>query len=168
MLRLLLLCLCCCSAALVVAQEAVIKDFIKVHRRGEENVAVKVPGWLVGLASDVAATTTDDPAERVAFQLLGEVGTVRFVTYNNDDFPEPEDSVVNLLYVLERYKDFERWAEVRTPEGERVTLTVRYAREKIKDLVVVISEGERTTLAAARTDLTARELGKLVSDLQRM
>ncbi|THH39373.1 DUF4252 domain-containing protein [Neolewinella litorea] len=167
MLRLLLLCFCCWSAALG-AQEAVIKDFIKVHRKGAENAAVKVPGWLIGLASDVATVSTDDPGEKVVFRLLGEVGTVRLVSYLDDDFPEPEYSVVNLLYVLERYKRFERWAEVRTPEGQRVTLSVRYQNEKIRDLVAVVREDERTTLVSARTDLTAQELGRLVGDLQRL
>lgn len=167
MLRILLLCLCCWSATLS-AQEAVIKDFIRVHRKGVENAAVKVPGWLVSLASDIATVSTDDPAEKIAFELLGEVGTVRLVTYLDADFPEPEDSVVNLLYVLERYKRFERWADVRTVEGERVTLSARSDREKVSDLVVVVREEDRTTLISARTDLTPRELGKLVGDLHRL
>ena len=147
------------------AQEAVIRDFIKVHRKGEENVAVKVPGWLIGLASNVAQTAAADEDERLAFELLGEVGTLRVVTYDNADFTAPQESVVNLLYTLERYKDFERWAEVRTSEGQRVTLTVRYRKQKIRDLVVVVQEADRTTLVAARTDLEAEELGEMVSSL---
>ncbi len=150
------------------AQDAVIKDFIQVHRKGEENVALKVPGWMVSLASDIATISTDDPHERVAFKLIGEVGTTRVVTYLNEDFREPQDGVVNLLYVLERFKKFERWADVRSAEGERITLTVRYQKQKIRDLVVILRDEERTTLVSARADLTAEEFGRLVESLVRL
>ncbi|WP_116127714.1 DUF4252 domain-containing protein [Lewinella sp. IMCC34183] len=166
MLR-LIICLVLFSASLG-AQEKVIKDFIKVHRKGEENVAVKVPGWMVSLASDIATVSTDDPQERIVFKLMGEVGTTRVVTWLNEDFTEPQDEVVNLLYVLERYKRFERWAEVRSAEGERVTLSVRYENKKIRDLVAVVTEDDRTTLVSARTDLSADELGRLVEELSSM
>ena len=164
MLRLLLA--CCLLSTGLYAQDQVIKNFIKEHRRGEENVAVKVPGWLVGLASDIAEHATDDPHERAVFRLMGEVGTVRLVTYENEDFTEPRQSIVNLLYSLERYKQFERWADIRTQEGERVTLTVRYRDEQIRDLVVIVRDEDRTTLVSARADLSARELGELVERLQ--
>ncbi|MCP9236898.1 DUF4252 domain-containing protein [Lewinella sp. JB7] len=148
------------------AQDDIIKDFIREHRRGEENVALKVPGWMVNLASDIGATASDDPDEQVLFRLLGELGTVRMVTFLNEDFRRPESSVVNLLYSLERYRGFERWAEVRTQEGDRVALTVRYERQKIRELVAVVTEEDRTTLVAARAHLTAEELGRLVNQLE--
>ena len=166
MLR-LIICLLLFSAGLN-AQETVIKAFIKVHRKGEENVAFKVPGWMVSLASDIASVSTDDPQERIIFKLMGEVGTTRMVTWLNEDFTEPQDGVVNLLYVLERFKRFERWAEVRSAEGERVTLSVRYEDKKIRDLVAVVTEDDRTTLVSARTDLSADELGRLVEELASM
>ena len=98
MLRLLLA--CCLLSTALSAQDKVIRDFIKEHRRGEENVAVKVPGWLVGLASDIAEHATEDPHERAVFRLMGEVGTVRVVTYENEEFTEPRHTIVNLLYSL--------------------------------------------------------------------
>lgn len=147
------------------AQEDVIDDFINLHRRGEENVAVKVPGWLVGLAGDIAETSTDDPHERILFSLLGEVGTVHVVTYRDADFTAPEGDVGRLLYTLEHYKGFERWADVRAAGGERINFSVRYHKKKVRDLVVVVKEAERTTLVTARTHLTAEELGRLVTEL---
>ncbi|WP_116106265.1 DUF4252 domain-containing protein [Lewinella sp. IMCC34191] len=163
----LILALCLFSFGLE-AQEQVIKDFIREHRRGEENVAVKVPGWLIGLAGNIATISTDDPHERAVFSLMGDVGTVRVVTYLNDDFTEPQSSIVNLLYSLERYKKFERWAEVRTQEGERVTLTVRYEEKRIRDLVVIVNDHDRTTLVSARADLSAEDLGELVANLEQL
>ena len=160
-----LLIICCLLTTALSAQEQAINDFINVHRQGEENVAVKVPGWLVGLASSIAVTAAEDDDERAVFELLGEVGTLRVVSFDNTDFTAPQEGIVNLLYTLERYKDFERWAEVRTAEGSRVTLTVRYRRQKIRDLVVVVQEADRTTLVTARTDLEAKELGRLVNEL---
>ena len=166
MLRiLLLLCIFSCTLG---AQDKVIKDFIKEHRKGEENVALKVPGWLIGLASDIAVTASDDPHERAVFSLASEIGTVRVVTYQDADFTEPHASIVNLLYSLERYKKFERWADIRTQDGERVTLTVRYLDERIRDLVVILRDDERTTLVSAEADLSAKDLGELVAHLEEL
>ena len=160
-----LLLVICLLATSLTAQERVIKDFIKVHRKGEDNVAVKVPGWLIGLASNIGVMAVEETEEKALMELLGDVGTLRVVTYDNRDFTAPQESVVNLLYSLERYKDFERWAEVRTQTGERVTLTVRYRKQRIRDLVVVVQEETRTTLVAARADLLAEDLGELVNSL---
>lgn len=150
------------------AQDIVIRDFIKEHRRGEENVAFKVPGWMVGLASDIGATASDDHDEKILFKLLGELGTVRMVTYLNEDFQRPESSIGNLLYSLERYRGFERWADMRTQEGQRVTLTVRYENKKVRELMAVVREEDRTTLVAARAHLSAEELGRLVNELEEL
>ncbi|PPK87806.1 uncharacterized protein DUF4252 [Neolewinella xylanilytica] len=166
MLRILLL-LCLLSSG-ISAQDQVIRDFIKEHRRGEENVALTVPGWLIGLASDIAEHATDDPHEQAVFSLAGELGTLRVLTYDNEDFEAPGASIVNLLFSLERYKDFERWADIRTQDGERISLTVRYKKERIRDLVVVLQDGERTTLVSARANLSATELGELVANLEEL
>ncbi len=165
-MRLLLL-LCLLTAGLQAQDEAIL-DFIKEHRRGEENVAVKVPGWMISLASDIGETASDDPDEQVLFHLMGSLGTTRVVTYLDEDFTHPQLSVGNLLYTLERYKGFERWAELRTQDGQRVTLTVRYEKKKVRDLLAVVSEEGRTTLVSARANLSAEELGRLVNQLEEL
>ncbi|CAH0998755.1 hypothetical protein LEM8419_00103 [Neolewinella maritima] len=148
------------------AQDVVIKDFIKEHRRGEENVALTVPGFLIGLASSIAVTAAEDDDERALFRLLGDLGTVRMVTYENADFRRPEASIGNLLYSLERYRGFERWAELRTQDGTRITLTVRYHKKKIREILTILTEDDRTTLVAAKAQLSAEELGRVVNDLE--
>lgn len=163
----ILLCLILLTTALG-AQDRVIRDFIKEHRKGEENAAVTVPGWMIGLASDIAASVVEDEDEKTVLEVIGEVGTIRLVSFDNDDFTGPESSVTNLLYSLERYKGFERWAEVRTREGQRLTLSVRYKKKTIRDLVAIIDEGERTTVVSARAHLSAEELGRMVNELEGM
>ena len=163
----LLLLLCLLTAGLHAQDEAIL-DFIKEHRRGDENVAVKVPGWMISLASDIGETSSDDHDEQVLFRLMGSLGTTRVVTYLDEDFTHPKLSVGNLLYTLERYKGFERWAELRTQEGQRVTLTVRYEKKKVKELLAVLTEEDRTTLVSARANLSAEELGLLVNQLEEL
>jgi hypothetical protein len=165
-MRNLLLLLIFCLAAQTQAQDVVIRDFIKLHRKGEENVAVKVPGWLIGLATDVAATFSDDPDEKTAFKLLSNLGTTRVVTYLNEDFPEPQQSIGNLLYSLERFRGFERWVDVRTQSGEQISLSIRYQKKKIREILAVVREEDRTVLVSSRAHLSAEELGRLVNDLQ--
>ena len=156
----------CLFTVVLGAQDAVIKDFIDDHRQGEENVAVTVPGFLVSLAGSIASAAAEDEAERALFQLLGDLGTLRLVTYDNDDFTRPEASIGNLLYSLERYRGFERWVEVRTTGGARITLTARYEEKRIREVLAIVNEAERTTLVAARANLSAKELGRVVSELE--
>jgi hypothetical protein len=165
-MRLLLLLLFLATGGLAHAQDEVIRDFIKTHRRGSENAAVKVPGWLIGLASDIGATATDDPDEKVLFRLISNLGTTRVITYLNEDFPHPGESIGNLLYSLERYRGFERWAEVRTRDGERISLSIRYEKKKVREILAVVREADRTVLVSSRAHLSAEELGQLVNELE--
>jgi hypothetical protein len=165
-MRILILFLTLFASTLGFAQDEVIRDFIKTHRKGEENVAVKVPGWLISLASDIGATATDDPDEKVLFKLASNLGTTRVVTYLNEDFTHPGESIGNLLFSLERYRGFERWADIRTQDGERISLSVRYEKKKLKELLAVVREEDRTVLVSSRTHLTAEELGRLVNELE--
>lgn len=148
------------------AQDKVIKDFIKDHRRGEENIALTVPGFLIGLASNIGTLAADDQDERALFRLMGDIGAISVVTYENDDFMRPESSIVNLLYSLERYRGFERWAEIRTREGDRITLTVRYEKKRIREVLALVNDTQRTVLIAAKANLSAEEMGRVVNDLE--
>lgn len=163
MYKIILLCL---FSASLGAQDVVIKDFIKEHRRGEENVAVTVPGFLISLASNIGEVSAEEDDERALFHLMGDLGTLRLVTYDDEDFTLPQSSIGNLLYSLERYRGFERWAEIRTREGARITLTVRYQKKTIREVLAIVTEEGRTTLVAAEAHLTAKELGRVVNDLE--
>ena len=143
-----------------------IKDFIQEHRKGAENFAIKVPGWLIGLTGGVGALTAGDSDERAAFRLLSEVGTSRVLTFERGDYPNPGQTVGNFLYSLEQYHGYERWTEVRASSGETVNLSVRYEGETIRNLVVALQEEGRTVLVTSRTDLSAKELGQVLADIQ--
>ena len=51
------------AISFAAAQNPAVRDFIREHRKGEENVALKIPGWMIGLASEVGMLASDDEEE---------------------------------------------------------------------------------------------------------
>ena len=145
--------------------ERVVRDFIQEHRQGPENFAIKVPGWMIGLTGGIGTLAADNSEDRAAFALLREVGTTRVVIFDHLDFPHPGQSIENLLFSLEHYHGFDRWAEIRTSTGEHVRVSALYRGARVDHLLIAVREEMETVLVSAKTDLTAAELGRIMREL---
>lgn len=163
---LFLLLLFAIAAPSLSAQNKPLRKFIQEHRKGEENVAFTVPGFLVGLASEIGMLAAEEEEEKLAFQLAQEFGTIRVLTFQTSDFNTKRD-VTKLLNTLENEHNYERWASVRGPAGEQVQLSVVFRQNEIREIVTIVSEPDenRTFLVHAKSDLTAEELGEIVNRL---
>jgi len=151
------------SIGFAAAQNPAIRDFIREHRKGEENMAIKIPGWMIGLASEVGMLASDDEEEELIFSLASEFGTMRLLTFDNNDFNAHQD-IKYLLKALETQHEYERWATVRAASGEEVQLTVRLKGDEIREIVAIVSDPEehRTFFGHFRTHLSADELGEIM------
>jgi hypothetical protein len=154
------------SLPTLFAQNPAIREFIREHRKGEENVALRVPGWLIGLASNIGLAAADDEEERAIFSLAQEFGTIRMVTFDSNDFNTSAD-IKGVLKAIESHHGYERWASVRAASGELVQLSVNEKKGEIREIVAIITEAEehRTIFAHFRTSLTAEELGDVMNKL---
>lgn len=156
------------SAPALFAQNPAIRDFIREHRKGKENVAFTVPGWMIGLAGDIGVLASDDEDERAVFALAREFGTVRLLTFNDEDFNTRAD-INALLKAIETHHGYERWASMRGQHGEVVQLSVlqkeRRKQKEIQEIVAIVTEPEegQTFFAHFKTDLTAEELGDVLN-----
>lgn len=148
------------------ATKEYIKEFIQEHRQGQENFAVKIPGWLIGLTSSIGVMASSEEEEKAAFRLAREVGTSRVLVFNRTDYSAPGQTVDNFLFALDNYHGYERWAEVRAQSGEQVRLSVRYHKETITDLAIAVEEEDQVVLVLAKADLSAKELGKLLEEIE--
>lgn len=167
MKKLLLLCLLFAfSTPVLFAQNKAIRDFIREHRRGEENIAITVPGFLIGLAGEIGLLAAEDEEERAVFSLIQEFGTTRVLTFDSNDFNTSKD-IRGLLRTLENDHQYERWATVRAQTGEQVELTVNMDGKRVRDIVAIVSEPSehRTVFLHAKTDFTAEELGEVLNQL---
>jgi len=153
------------SAPTLSAQNKAVRDFIREHRKGEENIALTIPGFLIGLVANIGEVAADDPEEELAFRLARNFGTIRFVTFDNRDFNTRED-ISDVIAALEGEHGYERWASIRAASGQAVQLTVKMKKEEVREIVAVISDPdeERTVFAHFRTDLTAEELGDIINE----
>jgi len=149
-----------------MAQNKVVREFIREHRRGEENIAVTIPGFLIGLAGEIGMLASDDEEEQLAFSLIQEFGTTKVLTFDTDDFDTSRD-VSNLLRTLEGEFGYERWATVRAQSGERVELTVHMKGKAIREIACIVTspDDHRAVFLHSRTDFTAEELGEVLNRL---
>lgn len=150
----------------LMAQNKVVREFIREHRRGEENIAVTVPGFLFGLAGEIGMLASEDEEEQLAFSLIQEFGTTKVLTFDTDDFDTSRD-VSNLLRTLEGEFGYERWATVRAQSGERVELTVHMKGKAIREIACIVTspDDHRAVFLHSRTDFTAEELGEVLNRL---
>lgn len=165
---LLLFLLVMLTAPTLFAQNKVVRDFIREHRRGEENIAVTIPGFLIGLAGEIGMLASEDEDERVVFSLAQEFGTTRVLTFDSDDFDTGKD-IRRLLRTLESEHDYERWATVRVQSGEQIELSVSMKGDVIREIVAIVSEPSehRTVFLHAKTDFSAEELGDVLNELMK-
>lgn len=163
---LLLLLLVTLAAPSLFAQNKVVRDFIREHRRGEENVAITIPGFLIGLAGEIGMLASEDEEERVVFSLAQAFGTTRLLTFDNNEFNTGKD-IRRLLQTLESEHNYERWATVRAKSGEQVELSVNMKGDAVREIIAIVSEPEehRTVFLHAKTDFTAEELGEVLNKL---
>ncbi|MFK8165447.1 MAG: DUF4252 domain-containing protein [Lewinella sp.] len=163
---LLLLLLVTLAAPSLFAQNKVVREFIREHRKGEENVALTIPGFLIGLAGEIGMLASDEEEERIVFSLAQEFGTTRILTFDNQDFDTGKD-IRRLLRTLESEHNYERWATVRAQSGEQVELSVSMKGDAIREIVAIVSEPSehRTFFLHAKTDFTAEELGEVMNKL---
>ncbi|MEO0733228.1 MAG: DUF4252 domain-containing protein [Bacteroidota bacterium] len=163
---LLFFCLFALTAPALNAQNKAVRDFIRKHRKGKENIAMTVPGFLIGLASSIGELAADDEETELLFSFAREFGTIRFVTFDNRDFNTRKD-IRNVIRDLVDEHNYEEWATVRTSSGEDVRLTVKMKKERVREIVAVVStsEEQRTIFAHFNTDFSAEELGDTMNRL---
>ncbi|WP_020566894.1 DUF4252 domain-containing protein [Neolewinella persica] len=154
------------AAPTLFSQNRAVRDFIREHRKGEENVAITIPGFLIGLAGEIGMLASEDEEERAAFSLAQEFGTTRILTFDNHDFDAGKD-IKRLLRTLESEHNYERWATVRAKSGEQVELSVSMKGDTVREIIAIVSEPteHRTVFLHAKTDFTAEELGEVLNKL---
>ena len=150
------------------AQNPAIREFIREHRKGEENVAFTVPGWLIGLAGEVGVIAAEDEEERLIFSLAQEFGTIRLLTFDTGDFNTKAD-INGLLKAIERHHGYERWASLRAQSGELVQLSVMQKKGTVREMVAIVTEPEenRTFFGHFKMDISPDELGEVLNELMK-
>jgi len=154
------------TAPCLLAQKKVVREFIREHRRGKENIAVTVPGFLIGLAGGIGKLASECEEEKIAFSLIQELGTTKVLTFDTDDFNTRQD-VSDLLRTLEGEHGYERWATMRAQSGEQAELTVQVIGKTIREIAAIVTEPKehRAVFLHARTHFTAEELGEVLMRL---
>ena len=163
--------LLCLLAPSLAAQNGPIRKFIREHNNGPENVSVMVPGFLIGLSTDIALSVMgggDDEDAIAALHLAQRFGTARVLVVENQQKDFASD-LAGLVRELEASSGYERWTTVRAAGGEQVEVLVRMRGKRIRNVFVAVA-GEpdsEALLVTARTDISGEELGQIINDFQK-
>lgn len=118
-----------------------------------------VPGWLVWTASGIANEIVKDEETKTLLKLAKKVKRLRFmVAEENNPFSQTEiNGLVNHLHA----SSFEDLILVRD-KGTSVNLLVKEQGEKLKDLVIIVSEEDTFAYLTMKSNLKPKDLAEVV------
>ena len=146
---------------LAISQTVSINEFYRKYKvSDEENTHLTLPGWVVKLGVGIAKGQAEDKDEKQALAMGKKIGKVRILTFE-DSNPVSKKDLERLTEGV-RKERFEDLVMVRD-EGTNVHLMIREKREKIKNLLILVSEDDSFTLVSLKTKIRYNEIEDLIN-----
>lgn len=161
---LLLLAVASCPLALS-AQVRPINQFYRSWKAGKEVKNFIVPAWLIDVVGTVAIPFVEEPLTKVAVRLMRKVGKTR-ILYNEDGPNRIPTAAIDHMIRGARRKGYVELMWMR--EGPtRVHVLVREDahKERIKGLLVLVSEEDTFLMVSSKVKLSYRYLHRLMHNL---
>ncbi|MBK7335933.1 MAG: DUF4252 domain-containing protein [Saprospirales bacterium] len=146
---------------LVSAQTISINEFYRKYKQSnDENTHLTVPGWVVKLGVGIAKTQAENEEEKKLFNLGKKIGKLRVLAFEDSNPVSKKD--LDRLREGVRKERFEDLVMVRE-EGTHVNLMIREKKEKIKNLLILVSEEDSFTLVSLKTKLKYEEIEEFIN-----
>ena len=146
---------------LAISQTVSINEFYRKYKASdEENTHLTLPGWVVKLGVGIAKMETDDEEDKQFLKAARKVKKLRVLTFEDSNPVDKKD--LDRLTEGVRKERFEDLVLVRD-EGTNVRLMIREKREKIKNLLILVSEDDSFTLVSLKTKIRYNEIEDLIN-----
>jgi len=152
-------CLLFLGGPLLSAQTPALNQFYRQYKRGKEVKNFRVPGWVVKLGSKIALRHSKDPNAKPALSLAKKFGKMK-IMISEGGRSIPPQAVERLTAQLRRQK-FDDWIYVRE-EGTTVNIMARESKGRLRNLLILVNEGDEFVFLSVKTKLKARDIGKVV------
>ena len=134
----------------ISAQEKNFKEFYKSHKK-EAEISLNVPGFLANMFIDI-----DDDKELKT--LLKKAKNYKVLVFDNNAKEVQKD-----LRKFIKHNNFKTIFRVKDGR-ERISVHFREVKNRIKEIIVnVYKKNEDVVLLGLKTNLTKRELNKIIS-----
>ena len=142
----LIVCLLLSSMVLVHAQNKTINNFYKTHRKGEDAVGIRIPGWVVQAGINIGASDKESREELKLFRpFLRRLIGIRLLSV--DSGTKVSKEVVRTFIREVKGHNFNTLARIKD-EGTNVDVLVRIKkrgpkkkrRSIVKNILLVVQE----------------------------
>ncbi|MGH1339776.1 MAG: DUF4252 domain-containing protein [Aureispira sp.] len=133
----------------VQAQNKTINDFYKTHRKGEDAVGMRIPGWMVQIGMNISAGDKESREELKPLRpFLRRLNNVRMLSVDGGT-KVPKAIVQNFVRTIQKH-DFSTLARIKQEET-RVDILIRVKergpkknrRNIVKNIILLVQdEGE--------------------------
>lgn len=140
-----------------------INHFYKKHKRSENVTKFTVPGWVVKIASSIAASTTDDEQEKEAIKIAKKIKKLKLLVMEDHNTVKKQD--YSKLISNLKADSFEDLLVVNS-EGTKVNMLIREKKGKIKNFLLLVNDDTEFVMISIKSKLKIKDLQRLIDSLQ--
>ena len=142
------------------AQKSVRKFYRNVNK-SEETVKLTLPGFLIHMGAGIARNhLDDDPDAKLALEMTKYIKNIKIVVAE-DQNSISKDDYKRFVDIARRKDKFDDLLMVK--EGEtNVNIMMRGNSKKIKNLLILVNDGDEFVMLSMKTNLKYKDLNKFL------
>lgn len=144
----------------IQAQSRSLNRFYHTYKHAESAHAFTIPGWVMKLGAAIGKKHVDGDVERQALKMVKKVKKLRLLVMEDHNLVTPQ--AFNSLVSGVSSEKFEEAITVRTGDT-RVHFFMRDKKDKIKNLLILVSEADNFVLFSAKTKLKYEDISELIN-----
>lgn len=144
----------------LTAQKSVRKFYHNINK-SEETVKFTLPGFLIHMAAGIARKHVgEDMDSRLALEMTKYIKSIKIVVAENQSSISQND-YLNFIDIARRKDKFNDLIMVKS-EQTHVNIMIRGNSRKIKNLLVLVNDGEEFVMLSMKTSLKYKDLNKFL------
>lgn len=145
---------------LLPAQTKSINRFYHTYKRAENVTSFTVPGWIMDLGAAIGKKHVEDETGRSALKLVKKIKKLRLLVM--EDYNHVSTQAFNQLVQGVEGDHFEAGFSVRHGD-QKVHFFTREKKDKIKNLLILVSSEDQFVLFSAKTKIKYEDLANLIN-----
>jgi hypothetical protein len=145
---------------LMQAQTRSLNKFYHTYKHAENARSFTIPGWVMKLGAAIGKKHVEGDVEKQAIKLVKKVKKMRLLVMEDFNLVTPQ-TMNNLVKGVSSEK-FEEAISVKTG-NTRVHFFLRDKKDKIKNLLILVSEADSFVMFSAKTKLKYEDISELIN-----